>query len=354
MKRALVVGSVLALLFVHSAASNTPNPTSVTVAGSLQSELGCASDWDPACTTTHLTYDANDDVWEGTWSVPTGSWEYKAALNNSWDENYGLHAQAGGANIPLNLAAGTAVKFYYDHKSHWITDNQSSIIATAAGSFQSELGCPADWQAECLRSWLEDPSGSGTYSFSTTALPAGDYEAKAAIDESWDENYGQGGVANGPNITFTVPSNNARVDFTYNPVSHVLTISVVPTADLAVTMAAAPKPVPVGKLVTFTIAVQNNGPDSTQATLTNQLPTASQFIGYTTSSGACTVPQVGKTGTMTCALGSLASAQTAVVRATVKPTVKKGSSISDTASVAGSTLDPVSSNNTATVTVSVK
>ncbi|MRS04619.1 hypothetical protein EG832_15595, partial [bacterium] len=42
----------------------TPNPTSVTIAGSLQSELGCAGDWDPACSQTHLAYDANGDVWE--------------------------------------------------------------------------------------------------------------------------------------------------------------------------------------------------------------------------------------------------------------------------------------------------
>ena len=86
-------------------AAHTPDPTSVTIAGSLQSELGCAGDWDPACAATHLTYDAADDVWQGTWTVPAGSYEYKAALNDSWDENYGLHAAPGGANIPLNLGA---------------------------------------------------------------------------------------------------------------------------------------------------------------------------------------------------------------------------------------------------------
>ena len=31
-------------------------------------------------------------------------WEYKAALNGGWDENYGLNAVRGGANIPLSLA----------------------------------------------------------------------------------------------------------------------------------------------------------------------------------------------------------------------------------------------------------
>src|SRR5262245_15322749 len=103
-------------------ADHTPNPSSVTVAGSLQSELGCSGDWQQDCAVTHLSYDANDNVWQGTFSVPSGNWEYKAPLNDSWDENYGLHAVPGGANIPLNLPSATSVKFYYDHKSHWITD----------------------------------------------------------------------------------------------------------------------------------------------------------------------------------------------------------------------------------------
>src|SRR5262245_15401446 len=66
-------------------ASHTPNPGNVTIAGSLQSELGCSGDWQPDCATTHLTYDTNDDVWQGSWTIPAGSYEYKAALNNSWD-----------------------------------------------------------------------------------------------------------------------------------------------------------------------------------------------------------------------------------------------------------------------------
>ena len=39
-----------------------------------------------------------------------------------------------GANIPLTLAANTTVKFYYDDKTHWVTDNQTSVIAAAPGS----------------------------------------------------------------------------------------------------------------------------------------------------------------------------------------------------------------------------
>lgn len=221
--RSLLLLSFFVLLLAIVAVAQTPNPTSVTIAGSLQSELGCPGDWQPECAATHLGYDASDDVWQGTFMVPAGNWEYKAPLNDSWTENYGLNATRDGANIPLNLGAARAVKFYYDHKSHWITSNVNSVIAVAPGSFQSELDCPGDWAPDCLRSWLQDTDGDGTYT-ATFTLPGGSYEAKVAINESWDENYGQGGVPNGPNIPFNVPQPSGQVIFSYNATSHVLTI----------------------------------------------------------------------------------------------------------------------------------
>ena len=205
----------------------TPGPGySVALVGNLQSEIGCPGDWDPACAASELGFDAGDDIWQAVFAVPGGSWEYKAALNDSWDENYGINATRDGANIPLNLGAPTDVKFYYDHKSHWITDNVSSVIATVPGSFQSELGCAGDWDPGCLRSWLQDLDGDGTFYFETTALPAGSYEAKVAINESWAENYGEGGVPGGANIPFTVSVDNALVIFSYEPFSHILSITV--------------------------------------------------------------------------------------------------------------------------------
>ena len=36
-------------------ADHTPVPSTVTLAGSLQSELGCPGDWQAACASTHLS-----------------------------------------------------------------------------------------------------------------------------------------------------------------------------------------------------------------------------------------------------------------------------------------------------------
>jgi hypothetical protein len=56
--------STFAPIFTPSAAqaSHTPAPMTVTLVGSLQSEVGCNGDWDAACAASHPAYDANDDV----------------------------------------------------------------------------------------------------------------------------------------------------------------------------------------------------------------------------------------------------------------------------------------------------
>lgn len=230
-------GRCCALALVAFGTPALAAPASVTVAGSMQSEAGCSGDFDAGCATTHLAFDASDDVWQGTFTLPAGSYEYKAAIDDAWIVNYGLGGVLDGPNIPLVLAASTAVKFYYDDKTHWITDNRSSVIAIAAGSFQSELGCPGDWQPDCLRAWLQDPDGNGVYTFVTSGLPPGEYEAKVAIAESWDENYGAGGVFNGSNIPFTVPAAGVPMTFRYDSSTHLLTIfapSAVPNAAVPV------------------------------------------------------------------------------------------------------------------------
>jgi len=203
---------------------NSPPSMYVNIPGNFQSELGCAGDWVPGCGITNLAQDPGDDVWKGIFTIPAGNWEYKAALNNSWIENYGLNATPNGPNIPLSLGSNTDVKFYYDQETHWITDNVNSTIAVAVGNFQSELGCSGDWQPNCMRSWLQDPDGDGIYIFATDQIPEGSYEAKVAHNESWAENYGDGGVLNGTNISFLVPHNGSQIIFSYDAFTHILTI----------------------------------------------------------------------------------------------------------------------------------
>jgi hypothetical protein len=200
-------------------------PTSVILPGSFQSELGCAGDWDPACLNTALAYDGGTDTWIGNFTIPAGNWEYKVAIDGSWDENYGAGGVPNGANISLSLASEQNVTFIYNPNTHIVTQSVAPIVV-APGSYQSEVGCPGDWMPDCLNTQLFDPDLDGVFIYSTMALPAGSYEFKIALGLSWDVNYGDGGVPNGPNVAFTVPEGGATVTISWDSTTLIPAVTV--------------------------------------------------------------------------------------------------------------------------------
>jgi pullulanase-type alpha-1,6-glucosidase len=197
-------------------------PDAASVPGDHNSEMGCPADWSPDCTQAQLTLDPKDQIWKGTYTLPAAPYAYKVAVNKSWDENYGAGGVPGGDNLGYTAPAGP-VTFYYDHGTHWVTSDAQGPIITAPGSFQSELGCPADWSPDCMRPWLQDPDGDGTYTWSSDQLPAGTYDFKVAHGLSGVENYGAGGAPGGANITVTVPSDGMVVSISYVLSTHVAT-----------------------------------------------------------------------------------------------------------------------------------
>lgn len=215
---------------VAPAAAQSGGPSVVTIPGTLQSELGCSGDWMPECDKTFLAYDAEDDVWQGTFMIQPGDDQdkkgsrYKAAINKAWSENYGANAQSGGSDIPLVVSQPTEVKFYYDHKTHWVTDNFNTVIAVVTGNFQSELGCASDNDPGCLRSWMQDPEGTGIYGVTLKGLPDGDYEAHVALYESADQIYGAGGELNGAAIPFTI-KDGGEAFVTFDPTNNEIIFS---------------------------------------------------------------------------------------------------------------------------------
>jgi pullulanase-type alpha-1,6-glucosidase len=203
-----------------AAAEDTAPAAAVTIAGSLQSELGCPGDWQPECAQTRLVYDAEDDLWQATFVLPAGTYEYKAALDGSWTENYGAHAQRDGANVALTVPAAEPVTFRYSERSHWVADSESAVLATAVGTFQRELGCAADWAPDCLRSWLQDADGDGTYTFSTAGLRPGTYATRVALNSSL------AGAFPGSNVDFTVGATSDTVTISYLAATHAVTATV--------------------------------------------------------------------------------------------------------------------------------
>lgn len=84
--------------------------------GSLQSELGCPGDWQPDCAATELTATDTEGLFAAEFEVPAGTWEYKVAVNDAWDESYGLNG--GGENIPLTVAGPATLRFLFDDNTH--------------------------------------------------------------------------------------------------------------------------------------------------------------------------------------------------------------------------------------------
>ncbi len=125
------------------------------------------------------------------------------------------------------------------------------------------------------------------------------------------------------------------------------------SSDLRITKTDSPDPVNVGLNLTYTIRVQNLGPDAaTGVTVTDQLPKEVDFVSATATAGQC----ANKGKKVTCGLGGLNAptidyGNPPTVTISVIP--RKVGTISNTASVKGDQKDPVASNNKATATTRV-
>ena len=194
----------------------------VTIPGSHNKAMGCDADWAPDCAKAALTRDATG-VYSATFTLPAGDYQYKVAEGGSWDTAFGAGGAAGGANISYTLNETTSVTFYYDRATHRVWNTATDQTVTLPGTFQKSLGCSDNWQAQCLAPLLE-PVGDGTYTYSTTALPEGDYEFKVAIGGSDNENYGQDGAVGGTNYQFATKANKL-VTFTYDSSTHKVAIA---------------------------------------------------------------------------------------------------------------------------------
>jgi uncharacterized repeat protein (TIGR01451 family) len=110
--------------------------------------------------------------------------------------------------------------------------------------------------------------------------------------------------------------------------------------DLALTKTDPPGRAPTGRDMTYTVTVNNLGPDAAAGvTVVDQLPPSVTFVSATPTQGTC--EESG--GLVTCNLGTIGSGAIGTVDIVVKPTVP--GTITNTASVGSSTHDPNEGNN---------
>ena len=211
-----VVGTPPAPAVDEGAVGPVEQPGAVSVPGSHGSEVGCAvdvsnagGDWEPGCDQVQLTLDETDQIWKGAFDLPAGSYEFKAALDRSWDVNYGDGGRQNGSNI-LYEHAGGPIAFSYDHRTHHVSNTSMSDVHVLVGDFQSEVGCTeGDAQPECLATWLQDRDLDGTYVFRTAQIPAGTHEVQVA----------RNGLLVGETVSFTVPADGSITRFTFDRAS---------------------------------------------------------------------------------------------------------------------------------------
>jgi uncharacterized repeat protein (TIGR01451 family) len=125
------------------------------------------------------------------------------------------------------------------------------------------------------------------------------------------------------------------------------------SSDLRITKADSPDPVNVGSILTYTIQVQNLGPDAaTGVIVTDQLPKDVDFVSAAATPGQC----ARKGRKVTCDLGGL-NAPTidygSPPTVTISVIPRKVGTITNTVSVKGAQKDPVKSNSKATATTRV-
>lgn len=114
------------------------------------------------------------------------------------------------------------------------------------------------------------------------------------------------------------------------------------TADLSITKTDSPDPVAVGGTLTYTLTVENLGPNNaTGVTVTDTLPSSVTFVSATSADATCT--NAGRL--VTCDVGTLASGDTATITITV--TAQQEGNITNSAAISGDQSDPVPGNNTA-------
>jgi len=134
----------------------------------------------------------------------------------------------------------------------------------------------------------------------------------------------------------------------YNPTSFDLTAVTPATADLKILM-NEPATVGAGAPLSYTIDVSNLGPDTASSvSVVDTLPAGTTFVSASGTGWSCN----NVSGTVTCTLPSLAIGSAPTVTINLVAPIASGD-ITNSATVSSSVVDPVASNNTASVTTNV-
>lgn len=154
-------------------------------------------------------------------------------------------------------------------------------------------------------------------------------------------------------VTETATVSSETIDPNPGDETSSVTTTVDPASDLVVGITADSAVAATGITLNYTLNVTNNGPsDASGVVLTDELPPGATFLSATDSQG--NIPATVSNGELTWPIGALANGDSATLVVAVVPTAPPGSTLVDTASVTGGQVDPVVTNNAATLSVPVR
>lgn len=246
-KRAFTIFMIVALVFsslgLHPI-NVSADTKKVVLVGDLQSRFTSTEedqpgqDWDVKSVVTQMTYSDNG-LYSFTGHLPAGEYNYKVALNDSWDENYGFSSytnpqgMSDGDNIHIKLESDTTVTFYYNDLTHKIADSTYYTPITASKLPRLTGNLPDE-----AMTTLTDPDFDSVYNTVVT-LPKGDYSYQVSIpgdDETGEQLYPESAQS------LSLPA-DLPVNFEYHSVDHSVEAKFkVPSEPVEVT------PVPAGHI----------------------------------------------------------------------------------------------------------
>jgi uncharacterized repeat protein (TIGR01451 family) len=292
-----------------------------------------------------------------------------------------LAGNGTGFNAPANIPAGAPLAFL--DTAHLDPGTNRDIVATVRDSNPS-----------AIRTLFGDGAGGFPTQATTTAAAAGTGATpQAVVAKDFDnDNDADVAIANGSPTTVSVLANDGTGALTIAPASpevgvggggalpyglvsadfdgsgyNDLAASPVFTspgevrmllnqngnrADLSITQADSPDPVPGGQNLTYTLTVANASTSTPSSVkVTDKLPAGVSFNAAASSpscSAAGTAPV-----TVTCDYGAVASGSPESQQIVVTTDASTPSSLTNRATVAGNLADPTPANNVATATTTV-
>jgi uncharacterized repeat protein (TIGR01451 family) len=246
---------------------------------------------------------------------------------------------ATNSAAPTSVAAGSDVTY-----TESVT-NKGPAIANAGATFTQttppnttfvSVTPPAGWTCTSPAA-----GGTGTIKCTATGTMAVNSTANFTVVLQVVS-----GTPSGTNIaeTATATVGNIVPNLTTNSATADVIVANANSADMAIVKTASPSPtVPDGDILTYTLAVTNNGPaTATDVTVTDSLPADVTYLSAVSTQGTCSEAD----GTVTCLLGTMNDASTATV--TILTLAGSPGTASNTATVSADQTDPNLTNNTST------